>query len=114
MNGPNAVYTVTMASAGTLTSELKLQRSYKTMFIEIASMTSNSQIHIHAATVTGGTFRKVYFPLANSASPVGNVFTINSAVSNGIVPIPNGIQFLKVETTATVDNGCTFKIICSD
>lgn len=113
-HGPNAVYTTTIASGATLSSAVPLGRSYKTAYLEIQSMISNSQIHIQGANAAGGTYRRVYFPLANSASPVGNPFAINSALSSAIVPLPNGIQFLKVETTATCDSGATFKIICSD
>ena len=114
MNGVNAVYTVTMASAGTLSTEAKLLRSYKTAYLVIPTMTSNTQLHIQGSEQSGGTFRRVYFPMGNTAAPIGNAFAIGSACTGCIVPIPNGIQYLKVEATATVNDGAFFKIICSD
>lgn len=41
-------------------------------------------------------------------------FRIPSAITNRIVPIPNTFRYLKVETSATVDDGARFNIICSD
>lgn len=112
--GPLSVFTTTMASAGTSTGQVDLARSWKLVYLAVPSMTSNTQIHINAAAEDGATFRYTYHPMANAASPTGFRFLINSAVTNAMVPIPNGLRFIKVETTATVDNGCVFKIICSD
>lgn len=111
--GPMAVYTVTMASGGTLTGGADIARSYKNVFLEIPTMNSNTQLHVWGSS-DNSTFRRVYQPMQNSAAPTGALFTINSAVTGALVPIPNGIRYVKVESTATVDNGCVFKMICSD
>jgi hypothetical protein len=109
-----SVYTVTMASAGTLTGEANLGGTYKVAYLEVLSMNSNSQHHIKAANESGGTYRQVYHPSLNSSTVGTNVFAIGSAVSNGFIPIPDGLQFIKVETTATVDNGTTYRIHAGD
>jgi hypothetical protein len=115
--GVDAIFPATMASAGTLTSEVNLSRAWGRVYLEIPSMTSNTQIHIQGAytsTSGGGTYRRIYFDTLNSSTVGTNVYAIASAVTNAIVPIPPGIQFVKVETTATVNDGCTFRLICSD
>jgi hypothetical protein len=113
-HGPLSVFYKTIASAATKSSEFDLARAWKTVYLEIPSMTSNTQIHIQAANESGGTYRRVYHPAVNSSAAQVNVFAITSSVTGCMVPIPNGFRYLKVETTATVDNGATFRMICSD
>ena len=111
--GPLAVYSVTMASAGTTTGSLDLQRSWKQMWLEVPTMTSNTELYINASS-DSSTFRYTYHPMTNSGSPTGNRFLINSAVTGAMVPIPNGLRYLKVESRVAINNGAVFKIICSD
>lgn len=112
--GPIAVYTVTMASGATSTSELDLARSWKTAWLVVPSMASNTQMGIKAATEAGGTYRSVYHPQINSSTVSVNSFAIASSTTSAMVPIPNGFRFIKIHTTATCDSGETFKVICSD
>jgi hypothetical protein len=50
-----------------------------------------------------------------NSSTVGiNVFSIHSSTTNSVVPIPAGLQHLKVELTETILDGCTFQVICGD
>lgn len=108
-------YQVTMASGGTLTAQLDLGRSFNTMYFVVPSMVSNSQIFIQGSEVTGGNYRRIKMPVINTTTVAApNDFNIASAATNCMVPMPNGFQYLKIETTATVDNGQTFKVICSD
>jgi hypothetical protein len=106
------VYSVTMASGGTLSSEINLAKSWRRAYIDVTG--ANSEVRFQAATESGGTFRQVYHPTINSATVANSIFKIPSATSGGMTEIPAGLQFLKVETTAAVANGNTFKIICSD
>jgi|SRR3990172_1449216 len=112
--GAVVAFTKTMASAGTLTGEYDLGRSWENVYLVVPSMTSNSQIHIQASESTGGTYRRLYHPSINSSTVGTNVFAVPSAVTNAHIPIPNGFRYLKVETTATIDSACIFKIICGD
>lgn len=110
-------YAATMASAGTLTSEVDVGRIYGSVYLEIPTMNSNTQIHIQAAYATsanGGVYRRLTHPMINSSTVGTNDFAITSGVTSRMVPIPNGFQYYKVESTATVDNGCVFRIICAD
>lgn len=110
--GPITVHTVTMASAGTLSSEHDLGRSWKKVYLDPTGATS--EVRIQAATASGGTYRQVYHPSINSSTVGANIFKIPSSVSGGLIEIPAGLQFIKIETTAAVANGATFKLICSD
>lgn len=111
--GAGSYFKKTMASGGTLTSAYDLGRMWQSVWLAVPSMTSNSQVQIQGSH-DGTTFRRVMHPPINSSTVGVNVFAISSAATNSIVPIPNGFQYLKVETTATVDSGCEFVVICSD
>lgn len=111
MQGAPAItkYAVTMASGATLTAELDLGSYFTNLYLDCTG--AASEIRLQAAAAAGGTYRQVYHPSINSSTVGVNIFKISSAASGGFVPIPAGIRFLKVETTATVSNGLTFTII---
>lgn len=114
-HGLYKTYSVTMASGATLTSELNLSRGYESMYLMVPSMTSNTQLHIQTSDSLGGTYRRVKLPVINSSTVAAPVdFNIHSAATNCFVPLPFGLQYIKVETTATVDGGTVFKVICAD
>lgn len=114
-HGLQKYYSVTMASAGTLTAELDLGRSYGTMYLMVPTMTSNTQMFVQGCDVTAGTYRRIKMPVINTSTVAApNDFNIASAATNCFVPIPNGFRYMKIETTATVDSGQTFKVICGD
>ena len=111
-HGPMYSAQITMASGGTLTSELDLGRSWKKVYIDPTGATS--EVRLQAALKAGGTYRQVYQPSINSSTVGANIWKIPSSVSGGLIEMPAGLRFVKVETTATVANGCTFNVICSD
>ncbi len=113
-HGAQSTFPATMASGGTLSAEVKLGRSWQNMFLVIPSMTSNSEIRIQVCDVSGGTYRQLMHPSINSSTVATNIYKIASSVTSVAVPIPAGYQYMKVETTATVDGGQTFKVICGD
>lgn len=107
-------FTGTIASGATLSSEINVGRSWTNAYLAVPSMTSNSLIYIQAAKESSGTYRRIAHPLEAVTAPVGKDFTINSATTSRMIPIPNGFNFYKVETSATMDSGEFFTIICSD
>lgn len=111
-HGPISVFSVTMASAGTLTSEVDLGRAWKTVYLH--NIAPTSAVLLRASPESAGTYGQVTHPSINSATVAVNNYTIPSAASGSIVPIPSGLRYLKIETTASVANGTTFKVICSD
>lgn len=111
--GPYRVYTASMASGGTLTGEVNVGRVFENIYLMIPTMTSNTQLYIQASDVTGGTYRRIWQPVINSSTVGTNLFAVPSAVTNGMIPLPNGFQYMKVESTATVDGGVTFQIFCA-
>lgn len=109
------VYDATFSNPATSCSSIDLQRGWKTMFLKVPTMTSNTEIYVNGSD-DNSTFRPIYHPQQNSASPVGNRFIVNSAIGSngGMVPIPNGFRYIKVETSAICSFAAGFKIICSD
>ena len=114
-HGWHTYHTVTMASGGTLTGQVDLGQVYANVFLEVPSMPTNSQIHIQSSRDSSGTFRRVVHPSINSSTvSTNNDFAIASAVTNRMVPMPNGVRFIKIETTMAVGDGCIFRILVSD
>lgn len=113
--GPIMVFTSTMASGATLSNEVDLKYSFETVLLEIPSMVSNTQYHIQVASESGGTYRRMMQTTINTSAAQIHTFVIASAVTGRFVPLvgaATGMRFVKVETTATVDDGCVFKFIC--
>ena len=114
-HGAYVVHDATISSFSTSSdSEVDLGRVWQSVYLEIPTMTSNTQLHIQAAAASGGEFRRVYHPSLNSSTVGVNPFAITSSVTNSIVPIPSGFRYIKVETTAVVSFSAGFNIICGD
>lgn len=114
MARPISVFTVSMASGGTLTTYIDLGGSWENCYLQVPSMISNTQHHIQTATDYDQIYRRVKHPAINSLTVGTNDFAITSSATNCVIPMPNGLRFIKIETTATVDSGETYKIICAD
>lgn len=113
-HGVSQYFEATVDSFATSSSEVDLGRAFPTAYLVIPTMTSNTAIHIQGCEESGGTFRRVYHPSINSSTVTTNVFTIASATTNAIVPIPNALRYLKVETTATISFTAAFRVICGE
>ncbi len=111
---PPTVYVVTMPAAATLTSAFDLQRNWKTVYLDMVTLSTGANLFVQAAAIEGGTFRRVYHPVINSSSAQANVFTITTAASGGYIPIPNGLRFMKIEVGTAPAVQAEFKLICSD
>jgi hypothetical protein len=104
-----------MASGATLTEAVDLGRTFQNVFLEIpALLLSATQLHVQAAAEAGGSFFKVMHPSINTSVAEANVFAIPSAATSRMFLIPNGIQHLKIESTAPIVDGKVFTILCSD
>lgn len=112
-HGADSIFSVTIASGATLSSEINLGRSWARVYIDPTG--AASEVRFQGATESGGTYRQIYLPQSPSTSTVqANAWKVSSAISGGMIEGPGGIQFMKVETTAAVANGATLKLICSD
>jgi hypothetical protein len=112
-HGADAVFAATMASGGTLTAAADLGRAWGRVYLQIPSGTSNTQYYIKGSG-DNATFCRVYFDSLNSSTVGTNLYAIHSSLTGAIVPVPPGIQYLKVESTMLVADGATYKFICSD
>lgn len=108
-HGAISVFTATIASGATLSAEIDIARAWGKVLIDPTGL--GSEVRIQVAPSTGGTYRQLYFPAANSVS---GIVKVGSAASGGAIEVPAGYRFMKVETTAAVANGGTAKIYCSD
>jgi len=107
------VFSVTIASGATLSSEIDLGRLFQKVYIDPTG--ANSEVRYQAAEKASGTYRQVYLPQAAGTSTVqANIWKVASAVSGGVIEGPTGLRYLKIETTAAVSDGATLKLICGD
>lgn len=107
------VFPATMASAGTLTSEVDLGHAWSTVYLEIPTQTSNILHLIQAARESGGTYRRIYHPSVNDSTLPNNLaFSISSSTTQALVPIPGGFRYMKVETSGTVNDGAIYRFHC--
>lgn len=109
--GAISVFAPVMASGTTLTAEIDLGRAWQRAWIDTTG--AASEVRFQVATVSGGTYRQVMLPAANTSTVQANIWKISSGASGSLIDAPTGVRFLKVETTASVANGLTFKVICS-
>lgn len=107
-------YVVTMTSGTSFTGAIDLSRTYESVYLEIQSMVSNSEIHIYAADSSDGTYRPVYHPMLNSSTVGGNKFAISSAITNALVAVPSGLRYMKIHATAAAEDGQEYSLLCSD
>ncbi len=113
-HGAISVFTVSMATDATLTSAVDLGRAWKSVYLEIPSATSGTDVYPQVAVGSSSTFRRVYLPV-NSGTAQANVLVVKSSVTNCMVQLPSGFQHVKLEqSTATTGTPSTYKIICSD
>lgn len=113
--GPVKVFSTTIASGATLSSEVNLGQAWNVAYLEIASMTSNAQHHIQAAATSGGTYRRVTVnPVTMTTQAAALVvWQVHSSVTSHMVPIPPGLQYVKVETDVSMAGGQAYRILCA-
>jgi hypothetical protein len=114
--GPLSVYYGTIASGASTTSDIVLDRSYKNVLLHVPTMSTGVNLKILGKAQSSDGYYVVYHPVMNSSTVGINEFVISSAVGSGggIVPIPNGLPFMKIMGTGVVSGGVIFKVICSD
>lgn len=111
-HGLVTVYTKTMSSGGTLTSAYDLGRCFTKIYLEVPTMASGD-LFIHGSS-DGTTFRRIMREQLNTTT-VHSTFSIGSAITQRMVPVPPGFRYYKVENTSGATDVVTvFNLICSD
>lgn len=112
---PVSVFTVSMASAVSVTGAADLQQAWNKLSVVIPSMASGSDVYIMGSDTLAGTYKRIFHAPTTQSATVGAQF-VTSGVTNCIVPLQNvHVRYLKVQlNTATTDTPYTFQIICAD
>lgn len=106
------VFSKSVSSGVTLSSSYDLGRAFTRVYLEVPTMAS-SDIFIQAST-DNVTFRRVMLEKVNTTT-AHVTFSIASAISQRMVPIPAGFRYYKVETSSgTTDVVTTYNLIPSD
>ena len=113
-HGFQTYFVVSMASGDSLTSALDLGGGYPSVYVEIASTPSNSIHQVRAAATLTGTYNTVYFPSINSSTVTTNPYSIATAATGALVPIPGGFRFIKIHATGAMTNGATYRVYIGD
>lgn len=118
--GPVVAFTVSMASAVSLSSLVDLGKAWGSIMLEVPTMTSGSDVKLHlsadtiqTSTSAPSTFRPLYFT-PTTGTPT--VFSVASSITQAFIPIPNFRgRYVKVNlTTQTTDTGYVFRFLCAD
>lgn len=106
-------FDIDVTSGATLSSALDLRQGWSDVSLKIPSFSSASDIFIHGAIASNGTYVRVMHPPINSATAAVSDFKIASGISGRIIPIPSTYQHIKIElSTGQTDVTSTFHVIC--
>lgn len=109
---PVKVFPVTMTSGALSSTVADVTYAWGRVFLEVPTMASGDLFIM--ASSDNSTFRRVMREQGNTAT-VHMSFTILSAVSQRMVPIPAGFRYYKVESTSgCTDVVTTLNFICTD
>jgi hypothetical protein len=113
--GPASVFSGFIAS-GASTVSMDLARGWKTVYVEVGTMSTATVLGVYAAASAAGGYRQVFHPTINSATVVTNSFVIQTSVAanGGIAPVPAGLRYMQFRTTAVVSGGVSIAVHCSD
>lgn len=100
--GVKRVYTATVASAATSSSEIDLGAHYSRVLIGVGSNTWSTKLLV--AENTGGTYKNLY---TNASTE----FEIATGVSGAYIPVETVGRYVKIETTSAAANGASYFII---
>lgn len=105
------IFPSTMATGATLTSAMDIGSPWAYVYLHVPAITSGTNIWIKAAPTLAGTYNRVTQPSINSTAAQTNSFTVASVQTSAVVPLPNGLRFVKIETaTLQSDTSLTFYI----
>lgn len=105
------VFTVAVNSAGTFSSAFTFPDATHRAYLEIPTMVSGTDFSLLGSS-DGTIYRRVMQELPQTASVQVQTFTIGSAATNRIVPIPIAAPYMKVELTTAPVTQASFKVIC--
>ncbi len=109
--GPIKVFQAPLASAATFSSIDTFSDGVQAAYLEIPTMTSGADFYLQGST-DGTTFRRIMQPIVASSTIQINTFTIGSAATNKIIPIPLAAPYMRVELSTAPVTAMTFNFIC--
>ena len=115
-HGPLSVFSDSIASGASTSVGVDLARAWKTVWLQIGTMSTGVNLNVHAKQASSDSYYTVYHPCINSSTVTTNSFVISSGVGTGggMVALPNGFQYMRFVGTGVVSGGVVFKVICSD
>lgn len=118
-HGIYKVYPATIGAGNTDSSAIDLGRAYHHVYVYIPSIngaciTATAGIGIKASPTGSDTYFPVYHPTVNTSTAETNLFSTVTTLSNAVVPIPNGFQYIKVSSTNTMTAALACQIIVAD
>jgi hypothetical protein len=103
---------VLASGASTVTNIDLSYRGWRKVYLEVPSLSTNAEVAIFGSS-DGSTFRAIHNQV-QTASVQQQALAVQSSSNNAIVEIPFNMQYLQLRCSATVDDGATFTVICSD
>lgn len=114
MYTPPQYFQVTMASGDTFSSWVTLNTAYNRVFLETPTMTSGSEMYINVS-YDASTSKRLMHEIPQTATIQVNTFTIASAATSRVIPLPVGsFKYVRVEhaTVQSLTSG-VYRFHCS-
>lgn len=110
---PQAIKSVTIASAASTSDSADLGGYFPTVFVQIPTMSTAASFQIDHSFDAGSTFYQMFHPPINSATVAQNLvnITITVGTNGGYFQIPGGGQCFRFRAAAVVNNGLFIKVI---
>lgn len=111
INGAAKLSTLTLVSGATLTPALNLGQCWSSLFLRVPTFASGGTHYIQASYDNGTTYNRL--AIFSGVDAAVGPLQIAQAQSNVVLPLPPGLQYLKVENTTGIANGCIYSVFFS-
>jgi hypothetical protein len=109
-HGPQSVFgPYVIASGASTCSEIVFDRSWKSIYLQVGTMSTGVNLNVHAKGLSTNNYYTVFHPSINSSTVTNNPFVISAGVGSGggVVPFPNGLPNVRVVGTGVISGGCS-------
>lgn len=109
---PIKVYSVGYSGAVSFSSAYTFPNSTTKAYLEVPTLSTACDIYIQGSS-DGVNYRRIMQDVPNSSTVQANTFTIASAATNRIVPLPAVFPYMRIEPSTAPTSSATFNVICS-
>jgi hypothetical protein len=108
-----SVFNGTLASGASTVTSIDLgQDGWRHVYLDLPSLSTNAQVALFGSN-DNSSFKAIH-ERVNTATVQQQAYFIQSSSNNALVEVPFKLRYLQLRCSATVDDGGTFKVVCSE